>query len=95
MPVETRDADERNKDWNLYRQPMTADQAVAEADRCYGCGCGAGCERCKQLCAQFCFDLDGWQLQIDKDKCVACGMCVWQCPNQNLSLAKTGVQKTD
>ena len=94
VPVELRSASQRAHDWNFYRTPMTAQQAVQEAQRCYGCGCGAGCEICKQLCAQFCFDLDNAELQIDQEKCVACGMCIWQCPNQNLILKETGVQKT-
>ena len=93
VPVELRDAGERAHDWDLYRTALTAETAVEEAQRCYGCGCGAGCERCKDLCAQFCFDLDNDELLIDPEKCVACGMCVWLCPNKNLSLKETGVQQ--
>ena len=93
VPVELRDKTERAHDWKLYRTALTAETAVEEAQRCYGCGCGAGCERCKDLCAQFCFDLDNDELLIDPDKCVACGMCVWQCPNKNLILKETGVQQ--
>jgi len=89
VPVRMRPAEKRRDDWEIVRRPMTRDEAVAEAQRCYGCGCGAGCAICMQLCNQFAFDLDGWRIHLDHDKCVGCGMCVWRCPNHNLVMKKT------
>ena len=68
---------------------MTKEEAVAEAQRCYACGCGAGCQICMQLCTQFAYQLDGWQIRLDPDKCVACGMCLWRCPNRNIEMKQT------
>ena len=89
VPVNLRPAAQRAADWQTYREPMTRDQAVAEAARCYACGCGAGCAICMQLCSQFAYELDGWRMVLDGDKCVACGMCVWRCPNQNIRFKQT------
>jgi len=89
VPVHLRDAAERSKDWRKCRSMMTEEEAIAEASRCYGCGCGAGCELCAQLCNQFAFGLDGWRMALDHDKCVGCGMCVWRCPNHNIVMKQT------
>ena len=89
MPVHLRPALQRRVDWNLCRSTMTAQEAVTEARRCYGCGCGAGCETCMELCPQFAFDLDGWRIHLDHDKCVGCGMCIWRCPAHNLVIKQT------
>jgi NAD-dependent dihydropyrimidine dehydrogenase PreA subunit len=63
---------------------------VAEAERCYGCGCGAGCQICEQLCMAFCYSVDdNARITMDEDKCVACGMCLWRCPNANIEMVQT------
>ena len=89
VPVHLRPAIQRRRDWDACRPVMTEQQAVAEARRCYGCGCGAGCEQCARLCHQFAYSLDGWQMSLDHDKCVGCGMCVWLCPNHNVVMRQT------
>ena len=89
VPVHLRPAIQRRRDWDACRPIMTEQQAVDEARRCYGCGCGAGCEQCARLCHQFAYSLDGWRLQLDHDKCVGCGMCVWRCPNHNVVMKQT------
>ena len=89
VPVELRPATQRSKDWDTYRKPLTYEEAVAEAQRCYGCGCGAGCEVCRDLCNQFAFKLDNSCIQNEEEKCVACGMCIWRCPNMNIEMIKT------
>ena len=70
---------------------LTEEQAIAEASRCLACGCGAGCEVCKDICKMFayCMDANG-RISIDEDTCVACGMCVWRCPNKNIEMIQTG-----
>jgi NADPH-dependent glutamate synthase beta subunit-like oxidoreductase/dihydroorotate dehydrogenase/NAD-dependent dihydropyrimidine dehydrogenase PreA subunit len=95
MPVSLRPANVRNKDWDPYRRPMTRAEAVEEAKRCYGCGCGAGCQLCMQLCNQFAYSLDeNARMCLDHDKCVGCGMCVWRCPNQNIVMKQTSDEPT-
>ena len=90
VPVSLRPAAERRQDWGTYREPMSQEDAVAEAQRCYGCGCGAGCQLCEQLCTQFAWELgDDLRMRLDTDKCTACGMCIWRCPNHNIQMAQT------
>jgi NADPH-dependent glutamate synthase beta subunit-like oxidoreductase/dihydroorotate dehydrogenase len=90
IPVERRAASDRRQDWGQYRDPLTMEQAIAEAERCYGCGCGAGCQICEQLCMAFCYKLDDdFRIETDQDKCVACAMCIWRCPNANIEMKQT------
>ncbi len=89
VPVNLRPAAERAQDWDTYREPMTVEEAVAEAGRCYGCGCGVGCQICQELCTKFAYDVTGSRMNMDDDKCVGCGMCVWRCPNDNIEMIQT------
>jgi len=72
---------------------LTREQAVAEASRCLACGCGAGCEVCKDICKMFAYTIDkNGQTILDEEKCVACGMCIWRCPNNNIEMIQTGTE---
>ena len=74
----------------MYRS-LSRQQAVAEARRCLACGCGAGCEICTDICKMFAWSTDAQgRVVLDEDKCVACGMCIWRCPNKNVEMVKTG-----
>ena len=73
-----------------YAKTLTVKEAVAEASRCLTCGCGAGCETCKELCSRFAWKTDPQgRVLLDEDKCVACGMCVHRCPNDNIEMIQT------
>ena len=88
---ETIPPDERIRDFSEYTASLTEAQAVAEASRCLNCGCGAGCEICKDICKVFAWSMDDCgRVVLDEDKCVACGMCIWRCPNQNIEMVQTG-----
>ncbi|MCD4699148.1 MAG: FAD-dependent oxidoreductase, partial [Phycisphaerae bacterium] len=85
------DPPKRVKNFDGYTSTLTKDQAVAEAGRCLTCGCGAGCEICKDICKIFAWSMDDrGRVMIDEDACVACGMCVWRCPNDNIEMVQTG-----
>jgi len=72
---------------------LTQEQAVAEASRCLACGCGAGCEVCRDICKMFCFEMDAaGRMSMDPDKCVGCGMCAQRCPNANIEIVQTGTE---
>ncbi|MCD6377479.1 MAG: FAD-dependent oxidoreductase [Planctomycetes bacterium] len=91
--LEKTSPDERIRNFNEYVPLLTKEQAVAEAKRCLTCGCGAGCEICVNICKMSAWTLrDDHTVEIDEDKCVACGMCVWRCPNNNIEMIQTGTE---
>ncbi|MFC1614853.1 FAD-dependent oxidoreductase, partial [Gemmatimonadota bacterium] len=83
VPAETRKAN-----FDLYEPTLTAEEAVKEASRCLHCGCGIGCQICENLCMRDAWEEDGNRVDLDKDACVACGMCVSRCPNNNIEMVK-------
>ncbi len=83
--------DKRTANFDEYAATLTQAQAIAEAGRCLACGCGAGCEICKDICKVFAWSMDAnGRAVIDEDACVACGMCIWRCPNNNIEMIQTG-----
>ena len=83
----TMDGGERIKGFENYVRTLTDAEAKAEASRCLNCGCGEGCGLCASICKEFAIHLsapDTWE--IDKEECVACGMCYNRCPNKNIEM---------
>ena len=64
-------------------------EAVSEAARCLNCGCGEGCQLCKTICCYFAPQVIAADtLEINKDECVACGMCYHRCPAGNIEMER-------
>ncbi|MFH1615787.1 MAG: FAD-dependent oxidoreductase [Planctomycetota bacterium] len=83
----------RRTNFEEYMPTLTREQAVEEAKRCLACGCGAGCEVCKDICMQFAWSMNPQgRVVLDKEKCVACGMCIHRCPNENIEMIQTGTK---
>lgn len=81
--------------FDLTRRVMTEEEAVAEASRCLNCGCGEGCQLCKTICCEFAPYISGPdELKINKDLCVACGMCAMRCPQGNIEMVNLGISRT-
>lgn len=84
-------AGERIGHFDLVTRTMTMEEAVKEAKRCLNCGCGEGCQLCKTICSVFAPDICAPDtLSIDKDECVACGMCALRCPIHNIDMINLG-----
>jgi len=86
--VTIKESTERVKDFELYSETLTEEAAVEEASRCLNCGCGEGCLLCVDLCNAFAIEKVGSHPLIDEEECVACGTCVWRCPNDNIELIR-------
>jgi len=77
----------RVTNFSTYVRTLTEAEAVAESQRCLNCGCGEGCGLCASICSEFAIHLvapDTWE--INRDECVACGMCFNRCPNKNIEM---------
>jgi NADPH-dependent glutamate synthase beta subunit-like oxidoreductase/dihydroorotate dehydrogenase len=89
VPLELRAPLSRRTDFETYTPVLTEEEAVKEASRCLGCGCGVGCGLCYQICTHFAVERTGLdQYQMDEEKCLACGMCFRRCPNQNIEMVR-------
>jgi NADPH-dependent glutamate synthase beta subunit-like oxidoreductase/dihydroorotate dehydrogenase len=78
---------ERIANFDSFDRVLSEEEAVAEAKRCLNCGCGEGCQLCKTICCEFAPEIIAPDvLQIDPQKCVACGMCYLRCPLQNIEI---------
>jgi NADPH-dependent glutamate synthase beta subunit-like oxidoreductase/dihydroorotate dehydrogenase len=89
VPLLLADADIRRSTFEPVERSLTDKEAIREASRCYRCGCGEGCMICHDICKMFAYQKDGVFVELDQDKCVACGMCIWRCPNHNIEMVRT------
>jgi NADPH-dependent glutamate synthase beta subunit-like oxidoreductase/dihydroorotate dehydrogenase len=80
----------RVKTFDEYAPVLSTEQAVKEAQRCLACGCGEGCLICMKICKMFAYKTtDSGRVELDEDKCVACGMCLQRCPNKAIEIVQT------
>ncbi len=89
VPLDLVAPNKRNKNFKIYTPALTEIEAKKEAARCYNCGCGEGCNICVDICKMFAWKKDGSRVTLNEDECVACGMCIWRCPNDNIKMIKT------
>ncbi|HUU30285.1 MAG TPA: FAD-dependent oxidoreductase [archaeon] len=89
VPVRYLPPEKRKTNYELYEETMTAGEAVEEAERCLFCGCGVGCQICEELCLTLAWGHEESYVKIDPELCVACGICIYRCPNDNIDMVAT------
>lgn len=88
----TAKGEQRLKNFSTYIRTLTEEEVISEAKRCLNCGCGEGCGICATICSDFSIHIksaDVWE--VNKEECVACGMCYNLCPNKNIEMVNTHV----
>ena len=88
VKIYTESPEDRRKNFDIYSRTLTEEEAVAEAKRCLNCGCGEGCLLCVDICNSFAISNVKGRPFIDNEECVACGVCVWRCPNKNIEIIR-------
>jgi len=93
--LDTQAPGKRVLNFETFKRVLSETEAVAEASRCFNCGCGEGCQLCKTICCEFAVDIVAPDtLGINVEKCVACGMCYLRCPTKNIEMVNTGLIHT-
>lgn len=75
-------ASRRRNAFELVEGTLAEEQAVAEAQRCLGCGCGVGCDVCRDVCIYDAVEQVADRYVIDQERCDGCGLCPERCPNR-------------
>ena len=91
-----RPAEARVQDFAEVKLGFDADEAVAEAERCFHCGVCNECDNCWVFCPDFAVQRDasangdGRPYLIDYDYCKGCGICAHECPRHVIELVREG-----
>ena len=91
-PDRHRSFEERRSSFAEANLGLTANEALAEARRCFNCGV---CNHC-ELCLVFCPDAaiqrhpDGRGFVRSEQYCKSCGICVEECPRGAMVMPKEG-----
>ncbi len=77
---ENRPVEERLDSFIEVQLPLAAEQALAEAERCFSCGTCIYCDNCYVYCPDMAVIRLERGYEIRTDYCKGCGLCVAECP---------------
>lgn len=67
-------------------ETLDREAAVREAGRCFNCGICIYCDNCMIFCPDVAIDKVGKGYKIDYYHCKGCGVCVYECPRDSMSM---------
>jgi Pyruvate/2-oxoacid:ferredoxin oxidoreductase delta subunit len=67
---------------------LSLEELIHEAQRCFNCGICNQCDTCSVFCPDLAVHYDpvDCRRQIDYDYCKGCGICVFECPRNAMTL---------
>jgi NADPH-dependent glutamate synthase beta subunit-like oxidoreductase len=65
---------------------MSADEALAEAERCFSCGTCTHCDNCVLVCPDLAVQPKDGGYVVLADYCKGCGVCVRECPTGSMRM---------
>jgi ferredoxin len=80
-------AADKRMNFEIFEEGLTLEEAKAEAKRCATCGPCASCKACVSIGLQ----KELHHVEVDKDICSGCGICVYVC---NYGAASTNIFST-
>lgn len=79
---------ERISSFAETKRAISAEQARAEASRCFSCGVCNTCDNCWVFCPDAAIARVNGHYEINYDFCKGCGVCAEECPRSVISLVE-------
>jgi 2-oxoacid:acceptor oxidoreductase delta subunit (pyruvate/2-ketoisovalerate family) len=78
---------EREKNFAEIYRVINSRAAAEETERCFHCGACISCDNCRLYCPDIAVrkSVEG-EYSIDYDYCKGCGICVYECPRNAMSI---------
>ena len=77
---------ERLRGYAEVKGGLAAEQALAEAARCFSCGRCTFCDNCFQVCPDMAVRHVAGGYAIAGEYCKGCGLCVQECPTGSIAM---------
>jgi len=78
----------RLQTFDEVQQPLSQEEAVAEAGRCFSCGTCIYCDNCYLYCPDMAITKLERGYEVKDDYCKGCGLCVAECPTGSIAMYK-------
>lgn len=76
----------RLKSFDEVQNPLSQQDAIAEAGRCFSCGTCTYCDNCYFYCPDMAITNLGQGYLVNSDYCKGCGLCVAECPTGSIRM---------
>lgn len=88
VPTPQLPVSERISNFAETKRAISAEQARAEAQRCFSCGVCNQCDNCWVFCPDAAIVRVNGSYEVNYDFCKGCGVCAEECPRNVISLVE-------